>query len=152
MLRWIGERVLSYNLTMADCVFCKITAKELPAFVIYEDDKFLAFLDHCQIVDGHSLLIPKEHVRWVWDIEEIGKFFAVAKKIAGKMQKASGDAWVTSVTLGYLPHAHLHLMPRNSQGNLEMVLKAWSEARAKRQLTGERMEEIKNKFSLLAES
>ena len=54
------------------CIFCKIVKKELPAYVVYENDNFLAFLDIYPLAPGHVQIIPKNHYRWVWDVPNIG--------------------------------------------------------------------------------
>lgn len=133
---------------MSDCIFCKIVAGEIPSYKIYEDENYLAFLDISQINDGHTMLIPKHHVRWVWDIEDVGEFFQVAKKIAKNMQKASGHEMVMSAIWGeQVPHAHFHFVPE-TEGNLDKVATAWNDSLALRKLTPEKMEEIRKRFEL----
>ncbi len=133
---------------MTDCIFCKIIKGEIPSYKIYEDEEFLGFLDISQIVDGHTLLIPKKHVRWVWDIENIGEFYSVAKKIVKKMQAVTGKESVVSVTVGeMIEHAHLHLLPE-SEGNKGMVLEAWDKALKARKLDAVKMKELVEKYKL----
>jgi diadenosine tetraphosphate (Ap4A) HIT family hydrolase len=108
----------------------------------------LAFLDISQIVDGHTLLIPKKHVRWVWNIENIGQFLAAAQKIVKHFQSVTGEEFVMSVTLGVMvKHAHLHLLPR-TEGNAEKVWDAWVEAREARRLKPEKMKSLAKRFGL----
>lgn len=117
-------------------------------YKVYEDDNFLAFLDVSQIVDGHTLLIPKKHVRWVWDVENIGEYYEVAKKIVKKMQQETGKESVVSVTVGeMIKHAHLHLLP-DSDGNKEMVLEAWDKALKARKLDSDKMKELAEKYKI----
>ncbi len=131
-----------------DCIFCKIIKGEIPSYKVYEDEEFLGFLDISQIVDGHTLLIPKKHVRWVWDIENIGEYYEVAKKIVKKMQQVTGKESVVSVTVGeMIEHAHLHLLP-DSEGNKEMVLEAWDKALKARKLDTEEMKELQERFKV----
>ncbi|MEA3355475.1 MAG: HIT domain-containing protein [Patescibacteria group bacterium] len=131
---------------MSDCIFCKIVKGEIPSYKVYEDKEFLGFLDISQIVDGHTLLIPKKHVRWIWDIENIGGFYKVAKKIVKKMQEVSGKKFVMSVTWGTMvEHAHLHLLPTTA-GNRDIIGKAWIKARETRKLSDEKMKVIQKKF------
>ncbi len=133
---------------MKDCIFCKIVKGEIPSYKVYEDDDFLGFLDISQIVDGHTLLIPKSHVRWVWDIENIGEYYEAAKKIVKKMQQVTGKGSVVSVTVGeMIEHAHLHLLPE-SEGNKDMVLEAWDKALKARKKSSDEMEKIRGKFSV----
>lgn len=97
---------------MRDCVFCKIVKGEIPAYKIYEDDEFLAFLDINPWVEGHILVIPKNHYRWVWDVPKPGEYFKVTSKIANHLKEKMDIEFVMSWIYGYdVPHAHIHLMP-----------------------------------------
>ncbi|HEX8994206.1 MAG TPA: HIT domain-containing protein [Candidatus Paceibacterota bacterium] len=96
-----------------DCIFCKIVAKEIPAHIVYEDAGFLAFLDIRPLSPGHTLVIPKDHYRWVWDVPQIGAYFEAVRKVALALQKAFGSAdEVHSKVIGEeVPHAHVWLYP-----------------------------------------
>ncbi len=99
---------------MTDCVFCKIAAGEIPNYTVYEDKDFLAFLDIVPRTKGHTLIIPKEHYRWVWDVPNIGKYYEVAQKVAKALQKAMDTEWIVSLVVGEeVPHAHIWLVPRH---------------------------------------
>lgn len=101
------------------CIFCKIIAKEIPAHIVYEDEKFLAFLDIFPKAPGHVQVIPKEHYRWVWDLPaqagvpgNIGEYFQVVQKIALAQKKAYGIEVVPSKIFGEeVPHAHIWVWP-----------------------------------------
>ncbi len=96
-----------------DCIFCKIAKKEVPAHLVYEDDKFLAFLDIRPLTKGHTLVIPKEHFRWVDDVPYFGEYFEVAKKVGVALKKGFSADWVSYLTLGLeVPHSHIHVIPR----------------------------------------
>lgn len=96
-----------------DCVFCKIVKKEIPAFIVYEDDSFLAFLDINPRNPGHCLVIPKKHYRWVWDVDDIAQYYKVIQKIANGIRRALSTEWIVSLVLGEeVPHAHVWLVPR----------------------------------------
>ena len=98
---------------MENCIFCKIISGDIPAYKIYEDDKFLAFLDIRPLNPGHTLVIPKQHTRWVWDVEDAGAYFEVTRKIAKALQKAVETEWVASAIIGEaVAHAHIQLIPR----------------------------------------
>lgn len=98
---------------MNDCVFCKIVSGELPSYKIYEDEKFLGFLDINPLSLGNTLLIPKEHHRWVYDVPEFGQYWEVARKIALASQKAVNAFSISFLTLGFeVPHAHIRIIPR----------------------------------------
>lgn len=96
-----------------NCIFCKIVAKEIPCYKVYEDDLFLAFLDINPRNLGHTLLIPKNHFRWVDNVEPYDLFWQTARKISLAIQKATNCTTVSKVVIGLdVPHAHIHLIPR----------------------------------------
>lgn len=97
------------------CIFCKIISKEIPAEIVYEDSNFLAFLDIHPESPGHTLVIPKSHVRWVWDHENVGAYFEVAQKIALAQRKAFNTEHVLSKIDGtHVPHAHIWVFPHKN--------------------------------------
>ncbi len=105
---------------MKDCIFCRIANHQEPAFIIYEDKDFIAFLDHYPWVEGHTLVIPKKHYRWVWDMPSnlAGEYFKVVHKIANHYRKIFQTEFVMSRIYGYdVPHAHIHLFP-NARGKI----------------------------------
>mgnify|MGYP001602122613 CR=1 FL=1 len=96
------------------CIFCKIVNKEIPAHIVYEDANFLAFLDIHPQSAGHTQVIPKKHIRWVWDMPEVGKYFEIVRKIALAQRKAFGTDWILSRIVGdEVPHAHIWVFPSN---------------------------------------
>lgn len=105
---------------MNNCIFCKIINKEIPANIIYEDSDFLAFLDINPLSPGHTLVIPKKHYRWVWDVPNVGEFFEVARKIALAQQKAWNQPTIHSKIVGEdVEHAHIWVYPdpKNTTGD-----------------------------------
>lgn len=95
------------------CIFCKIIAGKIPSYKVYEDENFFAFLDIRPLNSGHTLVIPKKHYRWVWDVENIGEYFKVIKRIANAIKKALNTDYVVSLVFGEeVPHAHVWLVPR----------------------------------------
>ena len=99
---------------MKDCIFCKIVSGEIPCHKVYENEKFLAFLSIEPESPGHTLGIPKEHYRWVWDVPEAGEYFEVSKKIALAQKKAFDTDWVLSKVVGEEdPHAHIWVFPND---------------------------------------
>lgn len=98
---------------MQDCIFCKIVKGDMPSHKIYEDDLFYGLLDIFPRTKGHTLLIPKKHHRWVYDVPEFGRYWEAAKKISDSMMSALEPSFITYVTHGLeVPHAHIHIMPR----------------------------------------
>ena len=106
---------------MTSCIFCKIINKEIPSYIIYEDEHFLAFLDIHPQSPGHALVIPKKHHRWVWDlpakspmknIPTIGEYFTVVQKIALAQKKVFNQDAIWSKVIGEeVPHAHIWVFP-----------------------------------------
>lgn len=100
---------------MTDCPFCSIVDGDLPSHTVYEDDQVQAFLDANPFTRGHVLVIPKDHHRWVWDMddEETAACWQAARKVANAQRSAFGTDWVVSEVIGEeVPHAHIHLVPR----------------------------------------
>lgn len=98
---------------MEDCIFCKIVKGEIPSFKVYEDNKFLGFLDIRPLNPGNVLLIPKDHYRWVTDVPDFGEYFDTAKKIGLASQEAVAADYLSFLTLGTeVPHAHIRIIPR----------------------------------------
>ncbi|MBI5391876.1 HIT domain-containing protein [Candidatus Woesearchaeota archaeon] len=96
-----------------DCIFCKIIRKEIPAKIVYEDNNALAFLDIRPLNPGHTLVIPKQHYRWVWDVQNIGAYYEAVQKVANAIKKAFKTNYVVSLVFGEeVQHAHVWLIPR----------------------------------------
>jgi len=96
-----------------ECIFCKIARGEIPCYKIYEDKNYLAFLDISPRNPGHTLVIPKRHYRWVWDVDDIGGYYKIVGKIANGIRKAMKTEWIISLVLGEeIHHAHVWLVPR----------------------------------------
>lgn len=94
---------------MDKCIFCEIVAGNIPSHKIYEDDKYLAFLDIFPTTEGHTLVIPKKHVDWVWDYDNLGEYFEVVGKIAKHYRGVSGEVVRSNIDGWQVPHAHIHL-------------------------------------------
>lgn len=98
---------------MDDCIFCKIITGQIPCHKVYEDDLFLGFLDIKPLSLGNSLLIPKKHYRWVYDVPEFGPYWEAAKNIALATIPVVNASSVSFLTLGFeVPHAHIRIIPR----------------------------------------
>ena len=98
-----------------DCIFCKIAKGEIPSNKVYEDEKFMAFLDIKPIADGHLLVIPKEHVVWMQEADDqtISDIFVLAKKLMLALKNGLPCDYVQVGVVGNeVPHFHIHLMPR----------------------------------------
>lgn len=101
---------------MEDSVFTKIIKGEIPSFKIYEDDHVVAFLDIHPISRGHTLIVPKKQVEFLWDLEdeEYTALMAATKKVALHLRSVLAVAYVGEQVIGVdVPHAHIHLIPFN---------------------------------------
>lgn len=101
---------------MADSIFTKIIRGEIPSYKIYEDDKTLAFLDIHPVQPGHTLVIPKTEVEFVWDMsdEDYQAVMETAKKVALRIRGVMEVNYVGESVVGTdVPHAHVHLIPFN---------------------------------------
>jgi histidine triad (HIT) family protein len=99
-----------------NCVFCKIISGDIPSFKVYEDDKYLAFFDLSKFTEGHTLVIPKTHYEFVWDVDDISGYYNVVKKIALHYRDNLGFKFADSMVFGRgVPHAHVHIVPHNGE-------------------------------------
>jgi histidine triad (HIT) family protein len=99
---------------MAECLFCKIIAKEIPSYTVWENGTFLTILDIHPVNPGHLLIIPKEHIENIFDMPGglYEEMFNTAKALSTPLQKAMGSVRIGMVIEGFgIPHAHLHLVP-----------------------------------------
>ncbi|MCR4326390.1 MAG: HIT domain-containing protein [Candidatus Roizmanbacteria bacterium] len=103
---------MAHDHPVSDCIFCKIVAHELPSHIIYEDADFLAFLDIYPTVQGHTLVIPKKHARWVYDVPNFGSYWEAVLKVTRAIQRSLQPTFVNYFTYGEVPHAHIHILPR----------------------------------------
>jgi len=102
---------------MEDCIFCKIVKGEIPAYKIAENDRFLAFLDISQFTPGHTLVIPKDHYQFVWDVPNIEEYYKFIQEI-GNHFKDIGYKFVDTISMGRgVPHSHVHVIPHNADDN-----------------------------------
>jgi histidine triad (HIT) family protein len=98
---------------MEECIFCRIVDKTEPAEIIFENEKVLAFLDNHPQTRGHLLLIPKDHIRWIYDIPDMDKFFLTAQKIIHAIIPVLDADHVTLAAYGHqIAHAHLWIVPQ----------------------------------------
>jgi histidine triad (HIT) family protein len=102
---------------MQDSIFTKIINGEIPSHKIYEDDHTYTFLDIHPITPGHTLVVPKKQVEFVWDLddEDYQAVMATAQKIALHLRQTLGVPYVGEQVIGVdVPHAHVHLVPFTS--------------------------------------
>lgn len=103
-------------------IFSKIAAGEIPSYKCAESKDFYAFLDINPLVQGHVLVIPRREVDYIFDMndEELAAFQLFAKRVALAIKKAFPCKKVAQVVLGLeVPHAHIHLIPMNSEADVD---------------------------------
>lgn len=102
-------------------IFTKIVNGEIPAYKVAEDENYLAFLDIFPVTQGHTLVIPKKEVDYLFDLDDelYTGLQLFAKKIALGLKKAIPCEKVGVLVLGLeVPHAHIHLVPMQNEGDL----------------------------------
>ena len=102
-------------------IFSKIVAGEIPSYKVAEDDKFYAFLDINPLVKGHTLVVPKKEVDYIYDLsdEELAAMHVFAKHVALAIQKAFPCRKVGEAVIGLeVPHAHIHLIPIQNESDM----------------------------------
>lgn len=105
-------------------IFSRIVAGEIPCYKIAEDDKNFAFLDISPLQKGHTLVIPKREVDYIFDLtdEELAGLQVFAKKVAIAIKKAIPCVKVGQCVLGLeVPHAHIHLVPMQSEADMRFT-------------------------------
>ncbi|MFG6427456.1 HIT family protein [Lepagella muris] len=103
-------------------IFSKIIAGEIPSYKIAENDKFYAFLDINPVNWGHTLVVPKEETDYIFDIDDaqLGEMMVFAKHVAAGIKKAIPCRKVGVAVLGLeVPHAHIHLIPIQNEGDMD---------------------------------
>ena len=102
-------------------IFSKLAAGEIPSYCCAENDEFYAFLDINPLVKGHTLVIPRREVDYIFDLtdEEIGRMHIFAAKVARAIKKVLPCVKVGVAVLGLeVPHAHIHLIPMQSEKDM----------------------------------
>lgn len=102
-------------------IFSKIAAGEIPSYKCAENEKFYAFLDINPLVKGHTLVIPRREVDYLFDMsdDELAEMAVFAKKVAAAIKKAYPCIKVGMAVLGLeVAHAHIHLIPMNSEKDM----------------------------------
>lgn len=106
---------------MQDSIFTKIIKGEVPCHKVYEDDRTLAFLDIHPVQQGHTLVIPKIQVEFVWDLtdEDYAALMATTKRVAKRLRAVMPQTYVGEMIVGTdVSHAHVHLVPFDNSAEL----------------------------------
>ena len=118
-------------------LFTRIIEGEIPSYRVAEDAEFYAFLDINPVQPGHTLVVPRQEVDYVFDIEDdlLGRMMVFAKQVARQIQTVTKCRKVAVLVLGLeVHHAHIHLVPINAEGDIDL--------KKKLQLPAEEMERI----------
>ena len=119
-------------------IFSKIAAGEIPSYKCAENEEFYAFLDINPVVKGHTLVIPRREVDYIFDMpdDELARFQQFAKRVALAIRQAIPCKKVAQVVLGLeVPHAHIHLIPLQTEADADF-------RRPKLQLSQQEMQAI----------
>lgn len=130
-----------------NCIFCKIANGEIPSRTLYEDDDFRVIMDLAPATKGHSLILPKEHYKNVYEIADVtaAKVLPLAKKMAVLMtEKLGADGFNivqnnNEVAGQTVFHFHVHLIPRYNDDNQSLVMKP-------QEMTDAQLDEIKDRI------
>ena len=124
-------------------IFTKIINGEIPCYKIDENDKFLAFLDVNPLAKGHTLVIPKKEVDYIFNLEDnlLAELIVFAKQVALKVEKAIPCKRIGVAVIGLeVPHTHIHLVPINSVADIDF-------SQPKLKLSQKEFEETLNKIN-----
>lgn len=103
-------------------IFSKIIAGEIPCYKVAEDDRFFAFLDINPVAWGHTLVVPKQEIDYIFDIDDelLGDMMRFAKRVAKAIRDVMPCRKVGMAVLGLeVPHAHIHLVPLKNEGDMD---------------------------------
>lgn len=120
-------------------IFTKIVAGDIPAYKVAESNDFLAFLDIHPLTEGHTLVIPKKEVDYLYDLDDetYTGLHLFAKIVAAGLKKATGSKRIGVVVMGLeVPHAHIHLIPMNRADDINF--------------SNDKLEFTKDEFELIA--
>ena len=107
---------------MSDSIFTKIIKGEIPCYKIAEDDRFIAFLDVFPVKKGHTLVVPKAQIDYLFDLDDslLSDLMIFAKKVAQKMERAISCERIGIAVIGLeVPHAHIHLIPLDTVEDID---------------------------------
>ncbi len=123
-------------------IFTKIINREIPGYIVAEDDRFIAFLDVMPLVEGHTLIVPKTEIDYIFDLDEatLADLMIFARKVALGLKKVISCKRIGVAVIGLeVPHSHIHLVPLNVMGDINFT-------KPKISVEAERMKEISEKI------
>lgn len=124
-------------------IFTRIINREIPGHIVAEDSQFIAFLDINPLVKGHTLVVPKKEVDYLFDLDDetLASMNVFNKKVARGIEKVVPCLRVGVCVIGLeVPHAHVHLIPLNSMGDINF-------SRPKLKLSNEELASIAEKIN-----
>ncbi len=122
-------------------IFTKIINREIPGYIVAENERFIAFLDVMPLVEGHTLIVPKAEVDYIFDLDDatLADLMVFAKKVAAGLKKVVSCKRIGVAVIGLeVPHTHIHLVPMNTMGDINFT-------KAKLALSTEVMKSISKK-------
>ena len=123
-------------------IFSKIIAGEIPCYKIAEDDRFFAFLDINPVQPGHTLVIPRQETEYIFDLSDelIGEMMKFSKRVAAAIKQTIPCRKVAMAVLGLeVPHAHIHLIPISTEGDMDF--------RHKQEIPADEMAELASRIA-----
>lgn len=105
-------------------IFTKIINREIPGYIIAEDDRFIAFLDVMPLVEGHTLIVPKKEIDYIFDLDDtmLAEMMVFVKTVAIAIKKAIPCKRIGVAVIGLeVPHTHVHLVPMNTMGDINFT-------------------------------
>lgn len=105
-------------------IFTKIINREIPGYIVAEDDRFIAFLDVMPLVEGHTLVVPKKEVDYIFELDDstLADMMVFAKKVAQGVKKIIPCKRIGVAVIGLeVPHTHVHLVPMNSMDDINFT-------------------------------
>lgn len=124
-------------------IFTRIINREIPAYIIAEDEQFISFLDINPLVKGHALVVPKQEVDYLFDLDDktLAELNVFSKRVAQAIEKVVPCLRIGVCVIGLeVPHAHVHLIPLNAMDDINF-------SRPKLRLDKEQMTAIAEKIS-----
>ena len=125
-------------------IFSMIIAGDIPSYKVAEDENYYAFLDINPLAKGHTLVVPKVEVDYIFDLDDdtLAGMVKFAKRVAHKIKEQTGCKKVAMIVLGLeVAHAHIHLIPMNEEKDVDFK-------REKLKLTPEEFQEIASQIAL----
>jgi histidine triad (HIT) family protein len=123
-------------------IFTRIINRDIPGYIVAEDERYIAFLDINPLVLGHTLVVPKQEVDYIFDIDDemLAGLTVFAKKVAVAVKKAVPCKRIGVAVIGLeVPHTHVHLVPMNSMGDINFTKQKLSPSKEELSATAEKI-------------